>query len=281
MSNLKKIDWAINVIGPQGVRAEDDIAFGVDSEGKAAIKVGKTIVNEDTIHDEIGKVQPVNFLKDTKYEDKNTYDFGSIKYIEEKFLDESVSNQIFEYIKNKISHTLNDNGKIYHTQSASLKSDTTYASCYKYSTFDNQYGCVDEYIIINNDLVDKTECDFVKIIVKNNALKLTVGDGVVDETGKLSATVAMPKLILNSFANGGFNNNMTLVLNYDAQTYYTAYGVDSPVFKKKDSDTWQVIETNIDGDAVYYYELYCTPNMEEGKLEIVGYKPITLVDNAN
>lgn len=49
MSNLKKTDWAINVIGPQGVEAITDIAFGVDDEGKAAFRLGEKIVNEDTL----------------------------------------------------------------------------------------------------------------------------------------------------------------------------------------------------------------------------------------
>ena len=49
MSNLKKTDWGINVVGPQGIEAVNDIAFGVDDDGKAAFKLGEKIVNEDTL----------------------------------------------------------------------------------------------------------------------------------------------------------------------------------------------------------------------------------------
>ena len=49
MSNLKKTDWGINVVGPQGINAENDIGFGIDDQDKAAFKLGKQVINEENV----------------------------------------------------------------------------------------------------------------------------------------------------------------------------------------------------------------------------------------
>ncbi len=50
VQNMKNIVWGINVIGPQGINALNDVSIGSNDDGnKVLVKIGNKYIGEDNI----------------------------------------------------------------------------------------------------------------------------------------------------------------------------------------------------------------------------------------